>query len=126
MKPQRHKFRSDYELQVAKKLAEQKVPYDYEAYVISYVPKTKRYTPDFYLPDQDIYIEAKGYFSPADRTKMLLVIDQNPELDIRMLFLRASNKLSRKSNTTYGGWCDRHNILWADGFIPKEWLKEKK
>jgi hypothetical protein len=83
------------------------------------------YTPDFYLPEQDIYVEAKGFFSPADRQKMLLVIQQNMFLDIRMLFLRASNKLNRSSKTTYGSWCDRYGILWADGQIPLEWLEKK-
>ena len=124
-KPQRHKFRSDYELQVAKKLAEQGVKFEYEAHKITYVPKPKVYTPDFYLPEQGIYIEAKGFFSPSDRQKMLLVVQQNESLDIRMLFLRASNKLNRSSKTTYGSWCDRHGILWADGQIPPEWLEKK-
>jgi predicted nuclease of restriction endonuclease-like RecB superfamily len=124
-KPQRHKFRSDYELSVAKYLAEQGVKYEYESEKLSYQPKLKTYTPDFYLPEQDIYVEAKGFFSPADRQKMLLVIKQNMFCDIRMLFLRASNKLNRSSKTTYGSWCDKHGILWADKTIPLEWLEKK-
>lgn len=125
MQPTRHKFRSDYELQVAKRLAEAGVKYEYEAHKLTYYPKPKVYIPDFYLPESDIYVEAKGFFSPADRQKMLLVIKDNPSLDIRMLFLRASNKLNRSSKTTYGSWCDRHTILWADGFIPEKWFKEQ-
>ena len=124
-KPKRHRFRSDYELSVAKNLAEKNVKFEYETKKISYQPKLKIYTPDFYLPEQDIYVEAKGFFSPADRQKMLLVIQQNMFLDIRMLFLRASNKLNRSSKTTYGSWCDRYGILWADGQIPLEWLEKK-
>ena len=126
MKPQRHRFRSDYELSVAKFLAENGVNFEYEKHKISYTPKVRSYTPDFYLPEQDIYIEAKGFFSPADRTKMLLVISQNPTYDIRMLFLRANNKLNRSSKTTYSKWCERHDILWANNQIPPEWLGEKK
>ena len=124
-KPQRHKFRSDYELSVAKYLAEQGVKFEYESQKLSYQPKLKTYIPDFYLPEQEIYVEAKGFFSPADRQKMLLVIKQNMFCDIRMLFLRASNKLNRSSKTTYGSWCDKHGILWADGTIPLEWLEKK-
>jgi len=124
-KPKRHRFRSDYELSVAKNLAEKNVKFEYETKKISYQPKPRMYTPDFYLPEQDIYVEAKGFFSPADRQKMLLVIQQNMLLDIRMLFLRASNKLNRSSKTTYGSWCDRYGILWADGQIPLEWLEKK-
>jgi len=122
LKPIRHKYRSDYELHVAKNLAERGVKFEYELHKLSYVPKPKTYTPDFYLPNQNIYVEAKGFFSPADRQKMLLVISQNSELDIRLLFLRASNKLNRSSSTTYGSWCDRHGILWADGQVPEEWI----
>ena len=124
-KPKRHRFRSDYELSVAKNLAEKNVKFEYETKKLSYQPKLRMYTPDFYLPEQDIYVEAKGFFSPADRQKMLLVIQQNMFLDIRMLFLRASNKLNRSSKTTYGSWCDRYGILWADGQIPLEWLEKK-
>jgi len=124
-KPVRHKFRSDYELSVAKYLAEQGIKYEYESAKLTYQPKPKTYTPDFYLPEQGIYVEAKGFFSPADRQKMLLVIKQNTSCDIRMLFLRASNKLNRSSKTTYGSWCDKHGILWADGQIPLEWLEKK-
>lgn len=121
----RHRFRSDYELSVARYLADNKVKFEYETHKISYVPKPKIYTPDFYLPEQDIYIEAKGFFSPADRQKMLLVVKQNPSLDIRMLFMRALNKLNRSSKTTYASWCDKQGILWADGQIPQEWLEKK-
>ena len=124
-KPQRHKFRSDYELSVAKYLAEQGVKFEYESKKISYQPKLKIYTPDFYLPEQDIYVEAKGFFSPADRQKMLLVIKQNMFLAIRMLFLRASNKLHRSSKTTNGSWCDKQGRLWADGTIPPGRLGKK-
>lgn len=31
--------------------------------------KTKRYIPDFYLPDDDLYIEIKGYETEKDRAK---------------------------------------------------------
>lgn len=126
MRPKRHSFRSDYELQIAKNLAERGVKYEYEKHRLVYYPKPKTYTPDFYLPESEIYVEAKGFFSPSDRQKMLLVIRDNPFLDIRMLFLRASNKLNRSSKTTYGSWCDKHHILWADGQIPPEWLEKKK
>lgn len=122
----RHRFRSDYELSVAKNLAERGVKFEYEKHKFQYQPKPKMYTPDFYLPEMDIYVEAKGFFKPADRQKMLLVIRDNPCLDIRMLFLRASNKLNRTSKTTYGSWCDRHGIVWADGLIPEEWLEKQK
>ena len=51
---------------------------------ISYVldNKRKRYTPDFYLPEFDMYVELKGYWWGDDRRKMDAVLDQHPELRI--------------------------------------------
>jgi hypothetical protein len=121
----RHQFRSDFELQIAKSLADNGVNFEYESVKLTYYPTPKTYPPDFYLPDSGIYVEAKGHFTPADRMKMLLVIRDNPLIDIRMLFLRANNRLNRASKTTYGRWCDKHNILWAEGRIPDEWIKER-
>ena len=36
-----------------------------------------RYNPDFYLPDKDLYIEVKGYFSNKDKEKIKLVLTQH-------------------------------------------------
>ena len=59
-----------------------------------------------------------------DKSKTLL--QQHPDLDIRMLFQRASNKLSKKSKTSYADWCDKHGVVWAEGdTIPAAWLAEK-
>ena len=57
---------------------------------------------------------------------MLLVIKQHPDLDIRMVFQRHTNKLFKGSRTTYSEWCEKHNIKWADKQVPIEWIKEKK
>lgn len=37
----------------------------------------RTYTPDFYLPDEDLYIEAKGFFSDLDRYKLQAVCELN-------------------------------------------------
>ncbi len=122
-KPQRHKFRSDYELSVAKYLAEQGVKYEYEAHKLVYYPKPKVYIPDFYLPDNDIYIEAKGFFRPSDRRKMLAVKEQHPELDIRFVFMR-NNLLSKNSKSTYGDWAEKHGFQWCIyPNIPPDWFQ---
>ena len=116
-------FRSEFERNFAHWLIKNDVPYDYEKFYLEYQPKIKKYTPDFYLPKQDIYIETKGFFDFADRQKHLLVKEQNPDIDIRFLFVNANNKLNKSSKTTYGAWCDKHKILWAEKRIPNEWLK---
>ena len=116
-------FRSEFERSFAHWLIKNDVSYDYEKFYLEYQPKIKKYTPDFYLPKQDIYIETKGFFDFADRQKHLLVKEQNPDIDIRFLFVNANNKLNKSRKTTYGAWCDKHKILWAEKRIPNEWLK---
>lgn len=44
-----------------------------------------RYNPDFYLPNEDLYVEVKGYFSEKDKEKIKLVLEQH---DIKLLFIR--------------------------------------
>ena len=95
---------------------------EYESEKITYV-LIKEYNPDFILTFRNgrkIYIEAKGYFRPADRTKMLAVKRQNPSIDLRISFGR-NNTLGKKM--TYTDLCDRHGFPWAVGEVPKGWLK---
>ena len=40
--------------------------------------KLRNYIPDFYLPDFDIYLEVKGYWTDAARWKMKDVCQRNP------------------------------------------------
>ena len=116
-------YRSLFELNVAKNLIENKIKFEYETQKINYIPKTKVYTPDFYFPLTDIYVEAKGYFDMDDRVKMLLVKKQHPDLDIRFVFLKPYNKIRSNSKTTYVDWCYKYNFKWADKVIPMEWFK---
>ena len=120
----RSEFRSNFELNMARSLARKSVPYEYESTRLTYVPKPRTYTPDFYLPDQKIFIEAKGYFDKGDRVKMQLVKEQYPDHDIRIVFLNSKNKIYRGSKTTYGMWADKHGFEWAEGAVPEEWLKD--
>lgn len=126
MKKTIHRFRSNYEKVVCNKLDEQNVPFQYETLNLHYeVSEQRKYTPDVILPN-GIILELKGRFSTADRKKMLLVISQHPDKDIRMVFQRHTNKLFKGSKTTYSQWCDKNNIKWADKVVPIEWINEKK
>ena len=40
--------------------------------------RARNYIPDFYLPDHDVYIEVKGYWTEAARHKMKSVQERNP------------------------------------------------
>jgi len=124
MRTTKNRYRSKYEDDVCGRLDAAKVLFDYETINLHYrVIEQRKYTPDVILPN-GIIIELKGRFTSSDRKKMLLVIAQHPDLDIRMVFMRPKNKLSKISRTTYAQWCDKNNIKWADKYIPEEWIKE--
>ena len=115
------KFRSQLEKRVATLLTTLGVSYKYESEKLSYTIE-HNYTPDFVLPNY-VYLEAKGYWSPQDRRKILNVKKSNPEVDLRMVFQSPYNKISKKSKTTYAQWCEKHDIPWTHFHdIPLEWL----
>ena len=116
-------FRSNFELNLARSLADRGIPYEYESTKLTYIPKPRTYTPDFFIPSTNIYIEAKGHLDKGDRVKMLLVKEQYPELDIRFVFLNSRNKIYKGSKTTYADWATKNKFDWAEGSIPEEWYK---
>ena len=115
------KFRSKLEENIANLLEGLGVSYQYASEKLSYTIEPT-YTPDFVLPNYT-YLEAKGYWDPADRRKILAVKKANPEIDLRMIFQSPYNTISKRSKTTYAKWCERHDILWTSYHdIPIEWL----
>ena len=115
------KFRSKLEERIADLLTQLGVSYLYESEKLSYTI-SHNYTPDFVLPNYT-YLEAKGYWDPADRRKILAVKRDNPGIDIRMVFQAPYNTISKKSKTTYAKWCEKHEIPWTSyKDIPIEWL----
>lgn len=120
----KHGYRSGLEDKISKQLQESGVSFEYETLKIQYeVNETRRYTPDFILPN-GIIIETKGRFVAADRKKHLLIQQQHSELDIRFVFSNSRAKLSKGAKSTYGEWCEKHGFLYADKQIPEEWLNE--
>lgn len=120
------RFRSNYEREVCNLLDDDEVKFEYETMNLYYeVAEQRKYTPDVILPN-GIILELKGRFTTADRKKMLLVMKQHPDLDIRMVFQRHTNKLFKGSLTTYSEWCNKKGIKWASKTVPKEWIKESK
>ena len=121
----KHGFRSGLEETVSKALKEAGVPFTYEKKKIRYIKPASehQYTADFEL-DNGIIIETKGRFMIQDRKKHLLIKRQHPELDIRFVFSNSKNKISKKSKTTYGMWCEKHGFKYADKEIPQSWFEE--
>ena len=114
------KYRSGFEQTLANQLQRSGVAFEYETVKLEY-QKIATYTPDFILPN-GIIIEAKGVWTVEDRTKHLLVREQHPHLDIRLVFMNAFNKIRKGSDTTYARWCEKKNIIYANKTIPKQWL----
>lgn len=121
----KHGWHSGLEEKIGVYLTQLEVDFDFEQLTLTYeVPsRTAKYTPDYVLAN-GIIIESKGRFVTADRQKMLLVKKQHPDLDIRFVFSRSKDRISKQSKTTYGMWCDKHGYLYADVYPPHEWLHE--
>jgi len=119
------RYRSQFEKLVALSIRQQGGKFEYEKRKFKYKPTTRTYTPDFYIPETNIYIEAKGRFISSDRTKMLLVQQQHPDMDIRFLFYNYRQMLYKGSKTHYGEWCNKHNFKWANKTVPIDWLKHE-
>ena len=127
-------FRSGLEERISKELNETGCVYSYETLVLSYIKpqRTSKYTPDFIITkrpdgsikDRPLIIEGKGRFQTIDRQKHLLIKDQHPEADIRFVFSRSKQTISKTSKTTYAMWCEKHGFKYADLSIPEEWLNE--
>lgn len=83
----------------------------------------KVYIPDFTLESGRI-LEAKGWYPQSDRQKMDAVMRSNPDLDVRLVLQRPTDKIRKGSKTTVAQWCDRKGIKWTKGpKVPGGWLK---
>ena len=118
-------FRSVIEHKIARQIELEGNTVRYETIKIEWVDYAVRtYTPDFIL-DNGIIIEVKGRWVAHDRKKHLEIRKQHPHLDIRIVFENQNNKLYKSSKTSYGLWCVRKKIEYANRVIPEAWLKEK-
>ena len=117
-------MRSKFEERFATDLTARGIDYWYEPLRLRYAKAPGVYTPDFWLRCAvgGILIETKGLFTSADRTKMIAVKRAHPDRDIRLVFQRAKNTLSKTSKTTYAMWAEKHGFLWAEKVVPDAWL----
>jgi len=75
--------------------------------------KDRLYIPDFKV-GKNLYIEAKGKLDLATRQKMVWFRESNPDIIIIFLFQNPSNKITKRSKTTYGDWAEANNFYWLD------------
>ncbi len=116
------KYRSKLEERLARWLELNEHPFQYESLKLPYTIEAV-YTPDFVLPN-GVILEAKGWFRPEDRRKMLAVKKAHPELDIRLVFQNPNVPISKGSKTTYAMWAEKNGFPCAHGnAIPLEWFQ---
>jgi len=114
-------FRSGFERTLYLQLQKAKVPFEYETTKLPFSLE-RYYLPDFVLGN-GVVIEAKGILDRETRTKMVAVKKHHPHLDIRFIFMKSGNTLTKAKNSqTYAQWAERNGFQWADGRIPDEWL----
>ena len=136
-KPRGPAYRSKFESTIGHQLECSRTEYTYEAELIRFIqpalPRT--YKPDFIITSRsgnEIIIEAKGLWTYEDRYKHLLIKQQHPDIDLRFVFQRVSNRISKSSRISYRDICEgRGRGVWAgvtwpysETTIPEEWLRE--
>ena len=123
-------YKSGLEHIVAEQIKTADYPLNYETETLNYiVPERKaKYTPDFVFTKRNgqlMFIETKGRWTTADRTKMKHVLASNPGVDIRMVFQNPNQRLSKTSKTTYEMYAKKLGIMHvAKKDMPEEWLAE--
>lgn len=136
------RFRSKFEKDFANYLNESKVTWQYEVdKYLYYLPMLnkmlcptcglvkglieRKYTPDFTLKN-GVRIECKGLFSAKDRVKMRAVLKQNPDLDVRLVFMRDNVIKELAEKITYTQWCAKYNIkACVFPYVPEDWIISK-
>ena len=130
-------YKSRYEYNQAVRLEKNGVNFEYEKHKIEWYQEISRghcpvcqstdvcqvrsYTPDFYFPETNIYVETKGRFTSENRTFMSQIVKQ-ADTEIRMVFM-ADNYCTKKKGMKYSRWCELNNIEYAIGSIPLEWIE---
>lgn len=109
------KLRNKFELKLDKQLQKAKVQFKYESERIPYLI-AGHYIPDWVIetPLGKVYIEAKGYFRPEAKRKLVAVKKLNPHLDIRIVFYSEREQ--------YIKWAIKNGFRYSIGSIPKDWL----
>lgn len=122
-------LKSKFEARIKRQLEGAGVKYSYEARPLYFTPAPRkcRKTFDWWITTRSgklIIVESKGWWEPKARIAEIECIKQNPDLDIRYVFQRASTPIRKGSPTTYAKVCQDNDIPYAEGAIPEEWLDE--
>lgn len=133
----KHGYRSGLEYSIATDLTRRGCKFAYESEVLVYahklsggkcrdcgskrVDKLRKYTPDFTLANGR-RVEAKGYFTARDRTKLISVKGQEGLPAISILF-SADNWCTKRHKQRYSEWAKANGFEYHVGkTIPAVWL----
>lgn len=114
------KVKNKFERRILDQLEGTRLEFSYETEKIPYI-LSRNYIPDFVIKTKSgkkLYIEAKGYFRPEHKAKMVAVKKLYPDMDIRILFYAPNKK--------YQKWAEKNNFPYAFGEIPEEWISDAK
>ncbi len=135
-------MRSKWERKVAQWLTDHEVQYHYEPGQFTFeqtgkirntqcyhcgereMVTVRKYTPDFYLPKHDLYLETKGRFMADDRKILVGMADSNPWIKIVMGFQKPG-WVGKRGVTSYEDWCFTRGIrAWTGKGGFEEWMYE--
>ena len=120
------KYKSTLEDKMALLLNGLRVDFKYECKnsVLPYqIPASfHKYYPDWVVGD--MILETKGLWDQKDREKILHILEQHPNIDLRMVFENPNLPIYKGSKTTYGAWCDKHGIIWGTMSDVPKWLNK--
>lgn len=132
MNEKEHRYRNKFEERTGRYLSDRDVEFDYESERIRYTV-TGTYLPDFVVRGRSgktIYIETKGNgrsFDGPARRKLRAVKEQNPELDVRIVFYSDGKCGPKRKDGTFmrqSDWAKKYKFPYAIKEIPESWLKE--
>lgn len=103
-----HYVRSSWEANFARYLKKEGIPYEYEPKTFYFNQWERRgamhYTPDFYLTEEDRYIEIKGQMDSVDRTKLKRMAKYYPDIQVELIDAPAYAALEKRIGHTVPNW----------------------
>lgn len=115
-------YKSGFERSFEANLRSRGIKFRYESIKVPYVLE-RTYNPDFEMVDYAFLIETKGLLDRDSKAKMIAVKKQNPDLDVRFVFMKADKRIPG-TKETHGAWASRNGFLWAESTAPEEWFEQ--
>lgn len=115
-------FKSGFERSFEANLRSRGIKFHYESHKVPYILE-RTYNPDFEIIDHGFFIETKGLLDRDSKAKMVAVKKQNPDLDIRFVFMKADKRIPG-TKQTHAEWADRNGFPWAESTAPEEWFEQ--